>query len=196
MSPWNWIGSLFSGAKDVTEVFKENEENKGARSHLERLADMDHDGAVLQQFAEEFHQRNKRTWWDSFVDGLNRLPRPLLTIGILSFFILTPMYPEKFLEIAQAYQLMPTGYWALLSIIISFYFGGRMQLKSQDMTVKTNVVQAAKELMALREELRDLKHQRNQSDLELEAELAEKVELYPSSNGHRENGPNRDQPLP
>lgn len=185
MNPWNWLGSIFSGAKDVTEVFKENSENKGVRSHIERLADMDHDSSVLRQFSEEFHQRNKRTRWDSFVDGLNRLPRPLLTIGILSFFVLTPIYPEKFLEIAQAYQLMPTGYWALLSIIISFYFGGRMQIKSQDMTIKSNAVNAAKELMALRAELRELKNTREKSDAELETELSEKVELYTSPNGQK-----------
>jgi len=27
---------------------------------------------------------------------------------------------------------LPAGYWALVTVIIGFYFGGRMQLKAQD----------------------------------------------------------------
>ncbi|HKI61807.1 MAG TPA: 3TM-type holin, partial [Mariprofundaceae bacterium] len=104
----------------------------------------------------EFHSRQNRTVWDSFVDGLNRLPRPILTFAILSFFVWAPLYPEKFLEIAKAYELMPTGYWALLSVIIGFYFGGRMQLKAQDMVVRKDAVQAAKDLVSMKREFRKL----------------------------------------
>ncbi|MEJ2037997.1 MAG: 3TM-type holin [Desulfosarcinaceae bacterium] len=132
MAWWNWIGDILKGGKDVAEVFVENKEQKSQRLHEESMADIDRDLASLKQFSAEFIQRQNRTWWDSFVDGLNRLPRPLLTIGVLSFFVLAPLSPTHFLEIAKAYELMPAGYWALLSIIIGFYFGGRMQLKSQD----------------------------------------------------------------
>ena len=31
-----------------------------------------------------------------------------------------------------ALALLPAGYWALVTVIIGFYFGGRMQLKAQD----------------------------------------------------------------
>ena len=120
------------------------------------MADIERDMASLAQFSSEFHQRERRTWWDSFVDGLNRLPRPLLTIAILAFFVLAPLNPTKFLEIAKAYELMPPGYWALLSVIVGFYFGGRMQIKSQDMTLKKDAVRAAKELVAMKKEFRQL----------------------------------------
>ena len=93
------------------------------------------DLASLQQFAAEFHGRERRTWWDSLVDGLNRLPRPLITLGILAFFVLAPLEPVRFLEVAKVYEIMPDGFWALLSVIVAFYFGGRMQLKRQDMAV-------------------------------------------------------------
>jgi len=153
---FNWIGDIFKGGKEVAEVFTENKENKGQRSHEERMADIGRDLASLHQFSAEFHQRQNRTWWDSLVDGLNRLPRPLITVAILSFFVLAPLNPQKFLEIAKAYELMPPGYWALLSVIIGFYFGGRMQLKSQDMAVKKDAVKAAKELVSMRREFRQL----------------------------------------
>jgi len=156
MAWWNWIGDIFKGGKEVAEVFVENKENKGQRLHEQVMGELNRDMASLQQFASEFHSRQNRTWWDSFVDGLNRLPRPLLTIAILGFFVLAPLDPARFLEIAKAYELMPPGYWALVSVIIGFYFGGRMQLKAQDMVVKKDAVQAMKDLVSMKREFRQL----------------------------------------
>lgn len=156
MAWYNFIGDIFSGGKDLAQVFKENKENKGQRKFEIEKAIISQDMASLQQFSSEFHQRKNRSWWDSFIDGLNRLPRPLISIAVLSFFVIAPLYPQKFLEIAKAYELMPPGYWGLLSVIISFYFGGRMQLKSQDMYLKKDAVTAAKELIAMKKEFRKL----------------------------------------
>ena len=116
-------------------MFKPNAEHEAERGHLERLALTGRTG-LAAQFAAEFQPRDGRTWWDSLVDGLNQPPRPLITLGILAFFVLAPLEPVRFLEIARAYQMMPDGFWALLSVIIAFYFGGRMQLKRQDMAVQ------------------------------------------------------------
>lgn len=156
MAWWNAIGGIFSGGKELAEVFVENKNEKAERRHLEEVADVGRDAAVLSQFSSEFHARSNRTKWDSFVDGLNRLPRPLLTIVVLSFFVLAPLDPPRFLEIAKAYELIPPGYWALLSVIIGFYFGGRMQLKAQDMEVRKDAVQVAKDLVVMRKEFRKL----------------------------------------
>jgi len=157
MAWWNVIGDVFKGGKDVAEVFVENKENKGQRQHDEKIADIGRDMASLDQFSAEFQNRQNRTRWDSFVDGMNRLPRPLMTFAILSFFVLAPLFPERFFQIAKAYEVMPAGYWALLSVIIGFYFGGRMQLKAQDFTIKkSTVVSAAKELVAIKKEFRQL----------------------------------------
>ena len=90
---------------------------------------------------------------------MNRLPRPALTIGVLSFFVLAPLDPVKFLQIAKAYEVMPPGYWALLSVIIGFYFGGRMQIKAQDMTIKKDAVKAAKDLISMKKEFRKLEQE-------------------------------------
>lgn len=157
MSWLSFIPNIFKSGKDVAEVFVENKENKGERSHLERLSDMDLTRSTLAQFSSEFHTRTSRTKWDSFVDGLNRLPRPLLTIGVMGFFVLAPIDPERFMLVAKAYEVIPNGYWALLSVIIGFYFGGRMQLKQADMTLSANHVQAAQELMAMRKTFRELR---------------------------------------
>lgn len=167
MAWWNVIGNVFSGGREVAEVFTENREKRGQRRHAEVLADIERDRASLAQFAAEFHARSQRTRWDSFVDGMNRLPRPLLTLAILGFFVLAPLDPVRFLEIARAYELMPPGYWALLSVIIGFYFGGRMQLKAQDMRVRAGAVQAARDLVTMRREFRALEDEEDTDDARL-----------------------------
>jgi hypothetical protein len=156
MSWWNLIPGVFRPAKELVEVFKPNAEQQAERGHVERMALSAQDLASLQQFAAEFHPREQRTWWDSFMDGLNRLPRPLMTLGILGFFVLAPLDPLRFMQIATAYEMMPDGFWALLGIVVAFYFGGRMQVKQQDMAVKKGALSAARELMELKRELGEL----------------------------------------
>ena len=150
MSWLSLVTGLFRPAKELIEVFKPNAEQTAERDHVETMALSQEDLASLQQFTAEFHDRAGRTWWDSLIDGLNRLPRPMITLGILALFVLAPVAPVRFLEIAQAYQMMPDGFWALLSVIIAFYFGGRMQLKGQDMAVKGGALQMAREILAIR----------------------------------------------
>ncbi len=156
MGLFDLIKPVLSGGKELAEVFTVNKEKQHQREHEENMADMGRDMASLQMFSNEFFQRQNRTWWDSLLDGLNRLPRPLFSIAILGFFMLAPLNPVKFMEIAKALEIIPPGYWALLSIILSFYFGGRMQLKSQDMALKKDAVQAAKELVSMRKSFREI----------------------------------------
>ncbi|MGI9501034.1 MAG: holin family protein [Geminicoccaceae bacterium] len=156
MSLWSAVTGIFKPAKELVEVFKPNAENEAERGHRERLEISRQDLASLEQFAAEFKSKRTSTSWDSFIDGLNRLPRPLITLGILGLFVLAPADPIRFLEIARAYQIMPDGFWALLSIIIAFYFGGRMQMTKQQMTITGGALDAAKEIVKVRKAFRDL----------------------------------------
>lgn len=156
MSLWSAVTGLFRPAKELVEVFKPNAENEAARDHEVRLELGKQDLASLRQFADEFKSNRTATAWDSFVDGLNRLPRPLITLGILGLFVLAPADPVRFLQIAQAYQVMPDGFWALLSIIIAFYFGGRMQLKRQQMQIAGGALETAREIVGVRKAMRTL----------------------------------------
>jgi hypothetical protein len=150
------IGDLVKGVggavTDVAHVWKEDTEAGAQRRHAERMAVTEQDMATLQQFATEFNARGSG-WWDSFINGLNRLPRPMITFGILSMFVIAPLWPERFVLIAQGWQLIPEGAWALLGIVIAFYFGGRMQLKSQDFALTKAQIEASKRLIAMQREL-------------------------------------------
>ena len=78
---------------------------------------------------------------DGLVDGLNRLVRPVITFGLLGILPAVVIWPEGAAVAFAALALLPAGYWALVTVIIGFYFGGRMQLKAQDF--QKSVQQAA-----------------------------------------------------
>ena len=152
----SFLPSILGGTKDVVETFKENTEQKGVRKHKESMADIDRDVATLNQFASEFYERKNRTWGDSLADTLNRLIRPVITIAVLSIFVYAPINPDGFVKMAQAYELIPNGYWALLSVIVGFYFGGRMQLKANDMKLSKENMTRFSELTKARKEFRKI----------------------------------------
>jgi hypothetical protein len=121
-------GMLFGGGRNVVaetvEVFRENAEAGAVR------------GAAIQtgamgQFSAEFGQR-QRGWFDRFIDGLNRLPRPAMVIGILALFTSAMTNPIWFAERMQGLALVPEPLWWLLGAVVSFYFGARQQVKTQD----------------------------------------------------------------
>lgn len=66
-----------------------------------------------------------RTWWDSLVDGINRLVRPLSTGGVLYWFYFCATDPIAFTASMVALQAMPTAFWGILGTIIVFWFGGK-----------------------------------------------------------------------
>ncbi|MFH5773531.1 holin family protein [Paracoccus sp. NGMCC 1.201697] len=75
--------------------------------------------------ALDFAPPKPRTWFDGFVDGLNRLPRPVLTMGTLALFVYAMVEPVGFGLRMTNLNLVPEPLWWLLGAIISFYFGAR-----------------------------------------------------------------------
>ena len=122
------LNLVFGGGRNVVaetaEVFRENAEAGAARE-----ADMRQQTMV--QYASEFAPR-QRGWFDRFMDGLNRLPRPAMALGTLALFIAAMADPIWFAERMQGIALVPEPLWWLLGAIVSFYFGARHQLKGQE----------------------------------------------------------------
>jgi hypothetical protein len=124
----NFMGMLFGSNRNVlvetAEVFRENSENAG-----ERAANVQTE--VLRQFAAEFN-RTRRGWFDVFIDGMNRLPRPLMALGTLALIGASMIDPIWFATRMQGLALVPEPLWWLMGAIVSFYFGSRYQAKGQE----------------------------------------------------------------
>lgn len=122
---WNAIfGERNTALRDTIEVFRENAEQGAERAQALRVA-------ALGQFAAEFTQSHA-TPFDRFMDGVNRLPRPMLALGTLGLMIAAMVDPNWFAARMAGVALVPEPLWWLLGIIVSFYFGARAQVKSQD----------------------------------------------------------------
>jgi len=87
--------------------------------------------ARFQQFGAEFADRQDRTGWDSFIDGLNRLPRPAMALGVIAIFVWASADPVGFAAAAQAWALIPDEMWVVLGAIIAFFFGDRTLLSAR-----------------------------------------------------------------
>ncbi|WP_323780708.1 holin family protein [Leisingera sp.] len=118
------FGSQRNVLRETAEIFRENAEAGAARGHDVRIA-------ALGQFGGEFQQPAKG-WFDRFMDGLNRLPRPMLVLGTLALMVSALSDPVWFAARMQGLALVPEPLWWLLGVIVSFYFGARHQVKAQD----------------------------------------------------------------
>jgi hypothetical protein len=122
------LGVVFgSGGRDLretVEVFRENAEAGAARgASIQELA--------MTHAAAEF-ARPEKDGFDRFMDGVNRVPRPALALGTLGLFVAAMVDPLWFAARMQGIALVPEPLWWLLGVIVSFYFGARHQLKSQN----------------------------------------------------------------
>ncbi len=120
--------ALFGDGRNVIAetagVFRENAENGAVRDSAAKQQ-------ALAQFAAEFGQPRKGLF-DRLIDGLNRLPRPLLAFGTLGLFVSAMVNPIWFASRMQGIALVPEPLWWLMGAIVSFYFGSRHQAVAQN----------------------------------------------------------------
>ncbi len=102
---------------NVAEVFVPNATKKMQASHDAYIAALDEHGAEFQYV--------RPGWFDRFVNGLNRMPRPMLALGTLGLFVYAMVDPVRFAERMVGLAYVPEPLWWLLGAIVSFYFGAR-----------------------------------------------------------------------
>ncbi|SFR49062.1 holin family protein [Litoreibacter janthinus] len=111
------VGAAADAVVDVAEVFRPN---------ATREMELGHEAftASLSQHGAEF-QYGRVGWFDRLMNGLNRLPRPMLALGTLGMFVYAMVDPLSFAERMKGLDYVPEPMWWLLGAIVSFYFGAR-----------------------------------------------------------------------
>ncbi len=148
------FGLLFGGGRNVVketvEVFRENAHEAGRRDAEVQMH-------AMKQLGQEFTVPRKGGF-DRFMDGVNRLPRPALALGTLGLFVAAMVEPIWFAERMQGIALVPEPLWWLLGVIVSFYFGARHQVKSQQFQrdIAATVARAPQVMQNIRE-LREIR---------------------------------------
>lgn len=121
------VGLFFGGGRNLiretAEVFRENTESGAQRGQEVQIQ-------AMKQHGAEFAQAHA-SGFDRFMDAVNRVPRPALALGTLGLFISAMVDPVWFAARMQGIILVPEPLWWLLGVIVSFYFGARHQVKTQ-----------------------------------------------------------------
>ncbi len=118
------FGDGRNAVRETVEVFRENAEAGAQRANEVQLATLAAQGA-------EFRAA-RRGAFDRIMDGLNRLPRPVMALGCIGLVILAMIDPVWFSARMAGLALVPEPLWWLLGVIVSFYFGARHQAKGQE----------------------------------------------------------------
>jgi hypothetical protein len=111
------IAAVGDAAKGVAEVFTPSATR---RMELSAEAQM----AALRQLGAEY-QLAPQGWFDRFVNGINRLPRPMMAFGTLGLFVYAMIDPKSFAVRMTGLNAVPEPLWWLLGAIVGFYFGAR-----------------------------------------------------------------------
>lgn len=121
----SWLSKIFGGGvgavgqavQGVSEVFVPNATKRDQH-------DAEAYQAVQRSAAAEFAFSGE-TWFDRLINGLNRLPRPMLALGTMGLFVFAMIDPESFIARMRGLAAVPEPLWWILGSIIAFYFGAR-----------------------------------------------------------------------
>jgi hypothetical protein len=102
---------------EAAEVFRPNATKRMEAAHRAYLAALAEHGAEFRQAAPG--------WFDRAINGLNRLPRPMMAFGTLGLFVYAMADPEGFSRRMVGLNFVPEPLWWLLAAIVGFYFGAR-----------------------------------------------------------------------
>lgn len=138
---------LFGGAADLGRIVlgdKAAREAQAAANYSE----------VMAQFGSEF-VRADRAGFDVVMDGVNRLPRPLLTFATIGLFGYAMIDPIGFSVRMQGLTTVPDPLWYILGSIVAFYFGARelhyrRKMRAPSPEDVSQTVAAIREIEALR----------------------------------------------
>ncbi len=111
------ISATGQAVSDVAEVFHANETRAMELSATAQRA-------ALNAQGEEF-QYARPGLFDRIINGINRMPRPLLALGTIGLFVFAMVDPVAFSGRMEGLNAVPEPLWWLLGAIVSFYFGAR-----------------------------------------------------------------------
>lgn len=141
------LGVLFGGGRNVITqtigAFRPNAEKSAERN-------ANYQSSALSEFGQEF--RPGQGWFNNLIDGLNRLPRPAMALGVIALFVSAMWNPIWFAGRMQGLVLVPDQLWYLLGAIVTFYFGARYQVKAINaQRILRQTPQVVKNIASLRE---------------------------------------------
>lgn len=114
----------------------------------ERLID-----AAKNELEEEYGFHISKSFWNTFIDSLGRLPRPMFTFWVFYLLILPLWSRELFQDTMLAYAEIPSNISQIILVIIGFWFLSRGLEKMKGMVDATKYRKQLEEVGRLRAEI-------------------------------------------
>ena len=125
------LSTVADSAVKVAGIFGKNKEAQAVRDAAALARSDDIVTSAQMQFAQEFH--TPTNWFDSLINGLNRLPRPVIALSVIGLLYYACIDPIGFAAAMKALELVPPNLWWIVSGVILFYFGARtIEKRSRD----------------------------------------------------------------
>ena len=153
------VREVASGIREVSEVFRPNAEKQDARG----ASDISSSRA---QYAAEFLPPTN--WFDSFVNGLNRLVRPTFAFGLVYFLWLARYDPYGYLIWMSSLDAVPDFIRWAIGAVIGFYFTINGLDKARNWHVDKSAIKMKMDEVIRLEEMR---HEREERDSQRKHEL-------------------------
>ena len=148
----NILDTAATAVEKVAGVFGVNKEAQAQRDYDAGDRDTNALMSAQRQFAREFTE--PRNFFDSIINGLNRLPRPLMAFGAIALLIGPFIDPIEYTAAITALQLIPDYLWGIIGAVFAFYFGSRAWQEKRRMQVTAD---HTKEVMRHMREIRAMK---------------------------------------
>jgi len=127
INPIRWVEKLIASAGtatvNVVGAFSGNQRDRYKQ-------DGDRYRSALAAYASESAPNGTR--WDSFWNGINRMPRPMIVVAIFCYFGLAYENPTEFQILNIALDTVPEQMWWVMSAVIGFYFAAREFHKNRE----------------------------------------------------------------
>lgn len=122
----NWIfdgiKSIITGGNNVVKTLVGSKQERDKQSHDEFTQ-------VQNSYQSEY--TNTGGFFNSLVDGINRLVRPIYTFGTISLFIWAVRDAEGFKTAMAALNSVPEELWMIMGTITFFWFGSKSIFKDR-----------------------------------------------------------------
>ena len=135
MSIWDKLNPIKSFAESIgglVDRFIQTPDEKAAfHKELLELSDKAEERAqqamqgARDAYMAEFKYSSHSTKFDSFVDGMNRLVRPIVTYGLIAAVVGIFDIPED----------INPNIWTPFTVVLAFWFGGRLLKRDGGMEV-------------------------------------------------------------
>lgn len=165
------IGTTADQVSGAIARFTGDKVQREASVHDEQMA-------ASNAHAAEFQYRGKRTWFDSLIDGICRLPRPAFAFGCVGLFVWCGIDPAEFTIFMTALGVMPEWLAIVIGQVILLYMGGRMlndwkMGKAASADQVRQVLSLQNEIRATKEAMRPKPEAQRLAEDDYSAELAD-----------------------